>query len=321
MRLELRHLQVVCSIADYGSLTKAASALGLAPSALTTQLQRIERSLGGALFERDRRGARPTPLGDLVLNRARTLLPAVQDLHDEASRLVGNGAAAELCRIGAVTSPMLSGIIRRLSEYRPNTRVTVHASSSPPELADMLADGRIDVALIGLCGGAAPPAERELVWHDIAMDAVFVLLPESHRLAGKDEVELSDLADATWVATGPYECCFDECFAAACARAGFAVQRMYELDVRTALELVESGTAVALCQTSFRPPPGLVAMPIVGTPLSWRHVVGWAPNVTTDRDRIIEFATASYREALERVPASIDWMAEHPAFGAAGVAG
>src|SRR5690606_22643208 len=95
MRLELRHLQVVCSIADYGSLTKAASALGLAPSALTTQLQRIERSIGGALFERDRRGARPTALGDLVLDRARTLLPAVRDLHEEAARLAGNGATAQ----------------------------------------------------------------------------------------------------------------------------------------------------------------------------------------------------------------------------------
>jgi DNA-binding transcriptional LysR family regulator len=321
MRLELRHLQVVCSIADYGSLTKAASALGLAPSALTTQLQRIERSIGGALFERDRRGARPTALGDLVLDRARTLLPAVQDLHDEAIRLAGNGAVTEMCRIGAVTSPMLSGIIRRLTERHPRLRVTVHASSSPPELARMLADGRIDVALVGVCGGAAPPTEYELSWHDVAIDAVFVLLPETHRLAGHDEVDLGDLADATWVATGPYECCFDKCFAAACARAGFAVTRMYELDVRTALELVETGTAVALCQTSFRPPPGLVAVPIAGTPLRWRHVIGWAPSAILDAGRMIEFATASYREALERVPASVGWMAEHPDFGAAELTG
>lgn len=317
MRLELRHLQVVCSIADYGSLTKAASALGLAPSALTTQLQRIERSIGGALFERDRRGARPTALGDLVLDRARTLLPAVRDLHEEAARLAGNGATAQMCRIGAVTSPMLSGLIRRLTTDRPGIRVTVHASSSPPELAVMLADRRIDFALIGLCGGAAPPAEPELRWHDIAMDAVFVLLPEDHRCADRDEIELSDLADATWVATGPYECCFDECFAAACARAGFTVTRMYDLDVRTALELVEAGTAVALCQTSFRPPPGLVAVPIAGTPLRWRHVVGWAGDATPDARRIIEFATASYLEALDRVPRSARWLADRPGFGAA----
>jgi DNA-binding transcriptional LysR family regulator len=67
MNLELRHLRVVCAIAETGSLTKAAAQLGLAQPALTAQLQRIERALGGPLFERDRRGARPTALGELVL--------------------------------------------------------------------------------------------------------------------------------------------------------------------------------------------------------------------------------------------------------------
>ena len=43
MNLELRHLKVVCAIAETGSVTKAASQLGLAQPALTAQLQRIER--------------------------------------------------------------------------------------------------------------------------------------------------------------------------------------------------------------------------------------------------------------------------------------
>ena len=80
MDIELRHLRIVCAIAEAGSVTKAAAALGLAQPALATQLKRIERSLGGALFERDRLGARPTALGDLVLARARVLLPALRGL-------------------------------------------------------------------------------------------------------------------------------------------------------------------------------------------------------------------------------------------------
>ena len=91
MNLELRHLKVVCAIAETGSVTKAASLLGLAQPALTAQLQRIERTLGGPLFDRDRRGARPTALGELVLSRARVLLPAMKGLQDEAARLAGAG--------------------------------------------------------------------------------------------------------------------------------------------------------------------------------------------------------------------------------------
>ncbi|HCU51791.1 MAG TPA: LysR family transcriptional regulator, partial [Micromonosporaceae bacterium] len=78
MNLELRHLRVVCAIAETGSVTKAASLLGLAQPALTAQLQRIERTLGGPLFDRDRRGATPTALGELVLARARVVLPAMK---------------------------------------------------------------------------------------------------------------------------------------------------------------------------------------------------------------------------------------------------
>src|SRR5690349_24930856 len=101
MNLELRHLKVVCAIAETGSVTKAAALLGLAQPALTTQLQRIERALGGPLFERDRRGARPTALGELVLARARVLIPAVKGLQDEAARFAGTGEATSRYRIGA----------------------------------------------------------------------------------------------------------------------------------------------------------------------------------------------------------------------------
>ncbi|MFC7587759.1 LysR family transcriptional regulator [Nonomuraea antimicrobica] len=86
MDLELRHLRIVRAVADAGSVSKAASLLGLAQPALTAQLKRIERVLGGALFERDRHGARPTRLGELVLARARVLLPAAKELQEEAVR-------------------------------------------------------------------------------------------------------------------------------------------------------------------------------------------------------------------------------------------
>ncbi|NEE49698.1 LysR family transcriptional regulator, partial [Streptomyces sp. SID8455] len=66
--------------------TKAAATLGLAQPALSAQLRRIEKALGGTLFERDHTGARATPLGELVLERARVVLPAVSELQAEAVR-------------------------------------------------------------------------------------------------------------------------------------------------------------------------------------------------------------------------------------------
>lgn len=336
MRLELRHLRIVCAIADHGSVTKAAAALGLAQPALTAQLKRIERTIGGPLFERDRHGARPTTLGDLVLNRARLLLPAVQGLEDEAARLAGNREALKVYRVGAVNGPILSGLVQRLAAAHPHAVLTTYPSWEAMALAELLSAGRLDFALIGVCGDATPPGagragttatlrdspagtiggERELLWHAVAVDAVFVLLPERHRLAAGDEVDLADLADTPWVVT-PGDSCFRSCFAAACARAGFTVRTMYEGDVRTCVELVEAGAAVAPCQSSFRPPPGLVTVPIAGTPLHWRHLIGWHPEAQAAQhaDEIIGYATAAYHDAVARIPRYGRWLAGRPQFG------
>lgn len=329
MRLELRHLRIVCAIAENGSVTRAAGALGLAQPALAAQLKRIERTIGGQLFERDRHGARPTALGELVLSRARLLLPAVEGLEDEATRLAGNEGAMKAYRIGAVNGPILSGLVQRLAQDQPNAVLTTHPSWEATELAELLTVGRLDYALVGVCGDAAPPAaatrtlpggfvgtERDLVWQTLAIDAVFVLLPESNPLTKQDEVDLADLAGVSWIVT-PGDGCFRSCIAAACARAGFTVRTMYEGDVRTCVELVEAGTAVAPCQSSFRPPPGLVCRPIAGTPLQWRHLLGWHPEASAARhaDRIVEYAIAAYQDAVARLPHYRRWLRYQPRFG------
>lgn len=318
MKLELRHLQIVCAIADHGSVTKAASALGLAQPALTAQLQRIERSLGGPLFQRDRRGARPTTLGQVVLDRARIVLPAVQGLEEEVARLATGDPTARSYRIGAVNGPILGGLVHRISADDPHANLTTRISwEKPPQLIDMLAAGRLDFILIGVCGSSGPPTDQGLAWQQIAVDAVFVLLPEAHPLAAKEEVDLADLAGTQWAAT-PGKSCFRQCFVAACTRAGFTPRKVYEGDVRSCIELVERGDAVALCQSSFRPPPGLISIPIAGTPLRWRHLLGWHPEAPAARhaERLAGFAVEAYRETVARLPRLVRWLEANPCFGA-----
>ena len=74
MELEIRHLRAICAIGDAGSLSRAATQLGISQPSLTTLLQRVERLVGGKLLERGRSGAVPTALGAQMLQRARLLL-------------------------------------------------------------------------------------------------------------------------------------------------------------------------------------------------------------------------------------------------------
>lgn len=315
MNLELRHLKVVCAIAETGSVTKAASQLGLAQPALTAQLQRIERTLGGPLFDRDRRGARPTALGELVLSRARVLLPAMKGLQDEAARLAGAAAEAEMTRyrFGSTGGPLLGGIVQRLSASRPETQITTQASYSIGELAGLVQAGKLDYAQGGVCGDSAPPAaEAGLVWQPIAVDAICVMMREDHPAAAGDDVALADLADAHWVGQAG-DGCLADCFAAACAKAGFTPRRLLETDVRSGIDMVESGAAVGLCQPTFRAPAGLTHRPMRGSPLRWRLMIGWHPDspAAQSAPTILRMAQEAYHEVMARNPRYLAWAADH----------
>ena len=324
MELELRHLKVVSTIAEAGSVTKAAAELGVAQSALTAQLSRIERALGGAVFDRDHRGVRPTPLGELVIERARVLLPAMSGLMDDASRLSGTGPERERTRrlsLGSSTAAVLAPLIQRLGRWRDDLAITTTASWSAEELVGQLVESRLDVAVIGLCSGTPDPTEPGLVWARFAVDPVFVLLPEEHPLADRDEVSLADLAGADWAAT-PGDSCFQECFSAACAREGFTPKSLYVADAASCIDLVASGTAVALCQAT-RVLPGLRTVPLAGAPLRWNHLVGWrAENLEPDlAEGLAHTVAAAHRDLVGRSAVYTAWLERHDGFGTQGLAG
>jgi DNA-binding transcriptional LysR family regulator len=312
MRVELRHLRAVCAIADAGSVTKAAARLGLAPPALTTQLQRIERIFGGKLFHRDHTGVRPTELGELVLARARVLLPAAQGLEEEANRLASAQQQAPGFRIGAVNGPLIGGLVSRLLAEPSGTRVNTHASWSSRDLQVMVLEERLDFALIGACGEPTEPVVSPMLqWHLVADVPVFVLVGEDHPFAGAEEIELELLADSSWVAT-PGDGCFGECFAMACARAGFTPKSLMETDLSGCIDLVSAGS-VALCQPTFHESPGVVVVPLVAKGLHWRHLIGWRPDspAAAAAERIIELAADAYTDAVGRSRAYVRWLQRH----------
>lgn len=317
MDLEIRHLRVVCAIADTGSVTKAASLLGLAQPAVTAQLQRIERALGGPLFARDRRGATPTALGELVLARARVVLPAMKGLQEDATQLAGNGIRPNQWRIGAVNGPVLGGLMSRLTAENDSLEVLTHPSHWADKLSEMAAAGKLDFCVVGVCGDTVPGAPDDgLVWREIATDAIFVMLPEDHPLAHRWEIELGELADAQW-ASMPGDGCFGDCFVAACARAGFTPRTIHEMDIGNALDAVHAGHAVGLCKATFRRVDGIATVPIAGGPLRWRHLLGWHPRreAAAFADAVHAHAVAAYEESAARNPHYLKWCEANPRFG------
>jgi DNA-binding transcriptional LysR family regulator len=76
--------RTVVAIVDHGSITNAAHALNLSQAAISSQVRRLERLLGGPVFERSGSGVKLTKRGHVVLEYAQRMLALNDQLLDYA---------------------------------------------------------------------------------------------------------------------------------------------------------------------------------------------------------------------------------------------
>ncbi|MEU7555943.1 LysR family transcriptional regulator [Streptomyces sp. NPDC044571] len=275
MDLEVRHLRVVCAIAEAGSLTRAAAALGVTQPGLSAQLRRIEAMLGGSLFDRRQDGAAPTPFGELVLRRADAILPGIDGLLADTARAARRASGAGRVRIGSVGAPLLGHLILAVKELLPEAEVTARCQYSPVALLDDLAAGRLEAAVLGDHPEQELPGRPDVLLHPLVTEPVFALLPAAHPLASREEVALAELLDEHWAAPRPDSDRTREYWSSVCAVTGRRPFTPYEAEGRQLIEIVRAGLAVSLCQATFTEVPGLAVRPLAGNPLWYRHVLAW----------------------------------------------
>ncbi|THA24424.1 LysR family transcriptional regulator [Streptomyces sp. RKND-216] len=317
MVLEMRHLQAIQAIAEAGSLTRAAASLGVSQPSLTGQLQRLEKRLGGRLFLRDRQGAVPTPLGELVLSKARQVLPAMEELEHETARYTAEGVERML-RYGSVPGPLMAGPLQHLSACHGD-RVTLRTESSARLLADLVAQGHLEFASILDHPEHPLRLGAELRRHVVAVEPAFALVPARGPLAEPAEVEPSALAGASWVMPPLPDNGLRACLAAMSARAGFTPRVVHETDASGARDLIGEGGCVGIGQATFRATTGIAVRPLAGCPVTVRHTLIWlAGRQPADLVRqMVSFVDDAYVAAVARSPAYLDWLDDHPGFGGA----
>lgn len=311
MELEVRHLRVLVAVADHGSVTKAATALGLSQPSLSAQLRRIEREMGAPLFDRSRDGMVPTDLGRTVLARARTVLAEMADLRGQA----GTGPDETVFRIGSMPGPILAAFIPHVERLHCGVlTVRSHTDGSAAALIRMVQQNRLDATLLLDLGPESPPPEglRRIVL--VPAEPIFVALSERHPLAAKDVVDLADLAEERWVCdpSDDYGTAF---LRKACRDAGFDPKIAYEVgDTGTAKGFVSSGNCVFLAQAPFLEGHGIVVRPLLGDPLVQRHELVYSERCPLDKDLLVRAADEAYLELVDRNPSFYRWWADHRAF-------
>jgi DNA-binding transcriptional LysR family regulator len=150
--VELRQLRSVEAVARHRHFTRAADELHVAQSALSHQIQRLERELGTPLFERTSRRVVPTQAGHALAARARRVLAEVDAAREEVDELRGvlRGRiwVGALLPAGGLDVP---GLLARFSAAHPGIEVGLREGIAGDMLAFLAAD-ELDAAFCLLAG-------------------------------------------------------------------------------------------------------------------------------------------------------------------------
>ncbi|WP_328767001.1 LysR family transcriptional regulator [Streptomyces sp. NBC_00286] len=248
--IDMRRLRILRAVADHGTVTAAAAALYLTPSAVSQQLAALESETGQRLLERNGRGIRLTATGEILLDHANTILAQLERAEAELAAYT-SGAAGEVTVASFATgiALVLAPAIAQLADTAPGIRIRVRDAEGDESLP-MVLDGEADVAVAVEYRGAPREDDQRLARVPLYSEAFDAVLPVGHRLAGAGKVRVADLADEPWIGPYPGNPCHDVVMLA-CEYAGFQPRLQHSSDdFRAVVALAGAGAGVALVPRS-----------------------------------------------------------------------
>jgi LysR family transcriptional regulator for metE and metH len=240
MTLEVRHLELVQTVAEAGGLSRATARLHLTESALSRQLAGLEESLGTRLFLRTGRRMLLTPAGEKLLQSSRGILESLRRTEDEVRRLSTNGAGLVRLATECYTCyHWLPSLLRDFSTRHPHVEVRVLADDTRNPVAALL-EGRIDLAIL-----SEPSAERRIQHAALFKDELVALLPPGHPLEDRAFLNAEDFAGANLILYVPPE--KSTLIQEVLLPAGVSPGRITQIQLTEAIvEMVKSGMGVSV---------------------------------------------------------------------------
>jgi DNA-binding transcriptional LysR family regulator len=299
--MELRQLRYFITLAEELHFGRAAAREHIVQSALSQQVQRLERELGVRLLERTTHHVFVTPAGAAFLIQARQIIAQVD-------------RAAQIARSTAGTAPSLRvGIIDASYDSMPQILHEVQArypdlvihqvEASVPEQYQQLLNGRLDVG-IGRAALAPPGVASHLFRHD----PLGVLVPDGHPFTALDGIPVATLAqEPLLLAEDAQAPEFNQFVVEMCRAAGFtpAVYEGTVESIRAAADLVAAGRCLYCVPSScISALPGTIWRPLTEPVSHYPWSILWR---ATDTSEHVSAITNCARIMSKR----LGWLAPH----------
>lgn len=185
------------AIVDHGGLTNASRQINISQPALTRSLQALEFRLDTQLIQRGKGRLELTAAGQLLLDRARTLLVEQRSLISDLAALKQNvGPIVHINTSPMIAISLLSRVIVRAAEHYPDLRISVRGDNGTNYewKKAALRSGEIDV-LVSI--STTFEAHESIVQQTLLRPRLTVVAPPERRLSGA--TQLSELMDERWI--------------------------------------------------------------------------------------------------------------------------
>jgi LysR family pca operon transcriptional activator len=190
-RIKLRHFETFMEVARHGSVSRAAESLHLTQPAVTRTIRELETICGKPLIEREGRGIRITPHGEIFLRYAGRSLSAARG-GIAALEQLGLSETAPI-RIGALPTVSATVMPEAVAAYlATGTRNRLGVVTGENRvLLDQLRNGDLELVIGRL---PAPENMQGLVFEPLYRDKVVFVVASSHPLAGRRQIAIDDMS-------------------------------------------------------------------------------------------------------------------------------
>jgi DNA-binding transcriptional LysR family regulator len=271
--IDVRRLRVLRELADQGTVTAAAAALRLTPSAVSQQLAALTREAGVPLVEPHGRRLRLTAAGHVLLDHAHRVFAQLEQAEADLRR--HSAGDRRMLRVGgfptaiaSLIAPVVGGL-----QQAPEPLTLEVFEVDGPESFLRVAAGELDLVVAVETPSAPQRDDPRYFRRPVFRDELFALVAADHPAAGRREVPLEELAGEQWVIGNIGSTCFD-IVQAACSSAGFTPRATHHTSDWPAVgALVAAGGWVALAPrlALAQLPDGVRTVPIEGRAVA-RHV-------------------------------------------------
>lgn len=285
--MELLQLKYFQTVAYTEHISKAAEQLNIAQPSLSLTIKRLEDELGTSLFLRKGRNIELSPSGKILLKHVNKIFT---ELENAKTEILAQGYEQDrTIRISISNPRFLSGLISEYITRHPDTKIHQEVGERT-EIMTRLKKREID---LGIAGGP-PTADEEIESCVLVDEDIVLVLPSSHKLAGKSEISLSEVAAEPFISLANNEE-YRGFTTSLCERAGFAPSNNFEVDSHLLAEIIKLDQGVALLPISACRTLGLHYVKITDIDPAYTVRLSWvkdrllSPAVTEFRDFIISY--------------------------------